>query len=48
VVTGTDDAGVEEAVELLDEDVLRDHYAVAVEEGGEPLALPVRAGRGSR
>jgi hypothetical protein len=40
IVTGTDQAGVDAAVELLDEDSLRDHYAVA-NAGGEELALPV-------
>jgi Domain of unknown function (DUF4430) len=42
VVTGTDDEGVAAAVELLDEDSLRDRYAVAVESGGEQVALPAR------
>jgi hypothetical protein len=40
VVTGTDQAGVDAAVELLDADSLRDHYAVAVDGRGE-YALPV-------
>jgi hypothetical protein len=40
VVTGTDEAGVREAVELLDADSLRDRYAVAVDEHGKELALP--------
>ena len=40
VVTGTDQAGVDAAVELLDADSLRDHYAVAVT-GGEELPVPV-------
>ena len=35
VVTGTDEAGVEAAVELLDAESLRDHYAVASTAGGE-------------
>jgi Domain of unknown function (DUF4430) len=39
VVTGTNEAGVEAAVELLDEDSLRNHYAVAAW-GGEELPLP--------
>lgn len=39
VVTGTDAAGVDAAVELLDADSLRDHYAVAVADELE-LALP--------
>jgi Domain of unknown function (DUF4430) len=41
VVTGTDDAGVDAAVELLDEGSLRDRYAVAAAEDTE-LPLPVR------
>jgi hypothetical protein len=41
VVTGTDEAGLDAAVELLDTESLRDHYAVA-SAGGEELALPVR------
>jgi len=40
VVTGTDEAGVDAAVELLDTDSLRDHYAVAATEGLE-VPLPV-------
>jgi Domain of unknown function (DUF4430) len=40
VVTGTDEAGVQRAVDLLDADSLRDHYAVAADEQGEDLALP--------
>jgi Domain of unknown function (DUF4430) len=40
VVTGTDAEGVEAAVGLLDEDSLRDRYAVAVESGGDEVALP--------
>ena len=40
VVTGTDQAGVDAAAELLDEDSLRDHYAVA-SAGGQELPLPV-------
>jgi Domain of unknown function (DUF4430) len=40
VVTGTDQAGLDAATELLDTDSLREHYAVAVA-GGEELALPV-------
>jgi hypothetical protein len=41
LVTGTDAAGVRAAAELLDDDSLRNHYAVAVE-GGEEAALPLR------
>jgi len=40
VVTGTDDAGVDAAIELLDTDSLRDRYAVGVDPRGE-FALPV-------
>jgi uncharacterized protein DUF4430 len=41
VVTGTAPAGVQAAVELLDRERLRDHYAVATEGGEEaPLPLP--------
>ena len=40
VVTGTDEAGVDAAIELLDADSLRDHYAVGVDERDE-FALPV-------
>ena len=40
VVTGTDQAGVDAAVELLDAESLRDRYAVASADG-EELALPV-------
>ena len=40
VVTGSDQAGVDAAVELLDEDSLRDRYAVA-SAGGDELSLPV-------
>jgi Domain of unknown function (DUF4430) len=40
VVTGTDDAGVDAAIELLDADSLRDRYASAVDLRGE-FALPV-------
>jgi hypothetical protein len=38
VVTGTDESGVDKAVELLDADTLRDHYAVAAI--GEPIPVP--------
>jgi hypothetical protein len=41
VVTGTDEAGVDAAVDLLDEDSLRDRYAVAIQDGEElPLPAP--------
>jgi hypothetical protein len=40
VVTGTDEAGVQRAVDLLDASSLRDRYAVAVDEHGKELALP--------
>jgi Domain of unknown function (DUF4430) len=46
VVTGTDEAGVDAAIELLDTDSLRDRYAVAVDDRGE-FAVPVTA-RGAR
>jgi hypothetical protein len=41
VVTGVDRAGVEAAVDLLDPAALRDHYAVATEDGQEE-PLPIR------
>jgi hypothetical protein len=41
VVTGTDEAGVDAAVELLDEGSLRDRYAVATH-GARELPLPAR------
>ncbi|HSJ18401.1 MAG TPA: DUF4430 domain-containing protein [Solirubrobacterales bacterium] len=41
VVTGTDDAGVDAAIELLDAGSLRDRYAVAVDKRGDEQALPV-------
>jgi len=41
VVTGTDDAGVDAAVDLLEAGALRDRYAVAVDDRGEEQALPV-------
>jgi len=41
VVTGTDEAGVHAAVDLLDDESLRDHYAVAVTADGRELPLPV-------
>lgn len=45
VVTGTDAAGVEAAAGLLDEESLRDRYAVAADGGvGEPLPRPGDAG----
>jgi Domain of unknown function (DUF4430) len=40
VVTGTDEAGVNDAIGLLDTESLRDRYAVGVDPGGE-FALPV-------
>ncbi len=39
VATGTDPAAVRAAVELLDEETLRDHYALAVN-GAESVAVP--------
>jgi Domain of unknown function (DUF4430) len=47
VVTGTDDAGLDAAIELLDDDSLRDRYAVAVDRRGE-LSLPVTGERVER
>jgi len=41
VVTGTSAAGARAAATLLDEDDLRDHYAVAVD-GGKKTPLPLR------
>ncbi len=41
VVSGTSAAGVRAAATLLDEDDLRDHYAVAVD-GDEKIPLPLR------
>jgi len=41
LVTGVDAAGVEAAASLLNAESLRDHYAVAVEDGRETV-LPVR------
>jgi uncharacterized protein DUF4430 len=40
VVTGTDEAGVRAATDLLRDDVLRDRYAVAEPGRGESLPLP--------
>ena len=44
VVAGTDDVGVDSAAAALNEIRLRDHFAVAVENGQEmpvPVPLPV-------
>ncbi len=41
VVTGVDEAGVRAAAGLLDRAGLRDHYAVAIEDG-EETSLPIR------
>jgi hypothetical protein len=46
VVSGTDDAGLEAAVRLLDERILRDRYAVA-SEAGKPIDLPADPEQGS-
>ena len=43
VVTGTDEAGVDAAAELLDEESLRDRYAVASTARRAELPLPVSA-----
>jgi hypothetical protein len=40
IVTGTDDVGVAAAAAQLQEDALRDHFAIAVEDG-RPTALPL-------
>jgi hypothetical protein len=40
IVTGNDEAGVQRAVELLDSESLRDHYAVAAR-GGREWPLPL-------
>ena len=40
VVTGTDDIGVAAAAALLEEETLRAHFAVAVEDG-RPIRLPI-------
>ena len=42
VVTGTDAAGVERAVALIDQAALRDHFAVAAAGTPAPIALPVQ------
>ena len=42
VVTGTDEAGVEAAIGLLDTESLRDRYAVAITSGGREIPLPVQ------
>ncbi len=44
VVTGCDGAGVARAASLLDEEDLRDRYAVAAEAKGAPVALPLPGG----
>jgi hypothetical protein len=45
VVAGTDSVGVAAAAAALDENRLRDHFAVAIESGREiPLPLPVGGG----
>jgi hypothetical protein len=41
IVAGTDDAGVAAAAAALDETSLRDHFAIAVEDGRKPLPLPL-------
>jgi hypothetical protein len=40
VVTGTDEAGVNDAIDLIDTESLRERYAVGVDPRGE-FALPV-------
>jgi uncharacterized protein DUF4430 len=44
VVTGTDQAGVDRAVALLDERTLASRFALATVGGGPPLPLPVLGG----
>jgi Domain of unknown function (DUF4430) len=45
VVTGTDSAGVAAAAAALEESRLRNHFAVAIENGRDvPLPLPIRVG----
>jgi hypothetical protein len=46
VVSGTDDAGLDAAVQLLDKRILRDRYAVA-SDAGTPIDLPTEARTGS-
>jgi hypothetical protein len=46
VVSGTDDAGLEAAVRLLDQGILRNHYAVA-SDAGRPIGLPTDHGTSS-
>jgi hypothetical protein len=41
IVTGSGASGVEAAARMLDEDSLRDHYAVATEGGAEETPLPL-------
>jgi hypothetical protein len=43
IVAGTDDAGVAAAAAALEETRLRDHFALAVQDGRE-LPLPVKGG----
>jgi hypothetical protein len=47
VVTGTDAVGVDAAAAALDETRLKDHFAVAIENGRE-IPLPLPAGGGTR
>jgi Domain of unknown function (DUF4430) len=44
VVTGCDDRGVARAASVLDEDDLRDRYAVLVEDDGDVVPLPLPEG----
>ena len=49
VVTGTDQVGVASAAAALVEERLKDHFAVALEQGREvPVPLPATASRGHR
>jgi hypothetical protein len=45
VVTGTDSAGLDRAVALLERGALADRFAVATD-GGQPIALPIIGGAG--
>jgi hypothetical protein len=48
VVSGSTPARLADAVEMLDEDTLRDNYSVAAFDGGEPVGLPAAdAGEGT-
>jgi hypothetical protein len=44
VVTGTDETGVRRAADALDDEDLRDRYAIATPSRGASLGVPVAAG----